>query len=157
MSFNKEKMSEKTNYSLIILRAALGIIFFAHGSQKLLGWFGGYGYSATSQFFQGQLGIPPALTTIVIIVEFFGGILLLLGLLTRVAAVFIAINMAGALFIVHLSEGFFITGEKAGFEFVFALMLMALYLAINGAGELSVDRLIKDKVSSSETFKKLLS
>ncbi len=150
-------MYEKThNDSLVILRAALGIIFFAHGSQKLLGWFGGYGFDATLQFFQQQLGIPPALAAISILVEFFGGIVLLLGLLTRVAAFLLAINMAVALVTVHLSQGFFIAGGKVGFEYVFALLLMALYLAINGAGGLSIDRLIREK-SDTGTFGKLLS
>jgi uncharacterized membrane protein YphA (DoxX/SURF4 family) len=73
-------MSEKNNhYSLIILRAALGIIFFAHGSQKLLGWFGGYGFDATMQFFQ-QIGIPAFIAMLIILGEFFGGILILSGL-----------------------------------------------------------------------------
>jgi putative oxidoreductase len=140
-------MEEKTHsYSLIILRAALGIIFFAHGSQKLLGWFGGSGFNATIQSFHTYLGIPPALETISILVEFFGGILLLLGLLTRVSAVLIAINVAVALFTVHLSQGFFIAGGKVGFEYVLALLLMAIYLAMNGAGPLSLDRHIKEKV-----------
>ncbi|NJD76711.1 MAG: DoxX family protein [Candidatus Methanoperedens sp.] len=150
-------MHEEThNDSLVILRAALGIIFFAHGSQKLLGWFGGYGFDATIQFFQQQLGIPPALAAISILVEFFGGILLLLGLLTRAAALLIAINMAVALISVHLSQGFFIAGEKVGFEYVFALLLMSLYLAINGAGRLSVDRLIRGKAGTG-VLGKLLS
>ena len=150
-------MTETKNYdSLIILRAALGIIFFAHGSQKLLGWFGGYGFDATIQFFQQQLGIPPAFAAASIFVEFFGGLLLLAGLLTRVAAFLIGINMAVALFTVHLSQGFFIAGGKVGFEYVFALLLMALYLAINGAGRLSADRLIREKAGSG-TLGKLLS
>ncbi len=143
MSFNREKIQ---NYSPIILRFALGVIFFAHGSQKLLGWFGGSGFDATLQFFQQQLGIPPALAAISIFVEFFGGLLVLLGLFTRVSAALIAINMAVAMVTVHLSKGFFIAG--GGFEYVFALLFMSLYLAINGAGELSVDRFLKDKVDS---------
>lgn len=142
-------MDEKLHSdSLVILRAALGIIFFAHGSQKLLGWFGGYGFDATLQFFQQQLGIPPALAAISILVEFFGGILLLLGLLTRVAAFLIAIVMAVALISVHLSQGFFIAGGNVGFEYVFALLMMALYLAINGAGRLSIDMLIRERAGT---------
>lgn len=143
MNFNCEKIQ---NYSPVILRFALGVIFFAHGSQKLLGWFGGSGFDATLQFFQQQLGIPPALAAISIFVEFFGGLMILLGLFTRVSAALIAINMAVALVTVHLSKGFFIAG--GGIEFVFALLFMSLYLAINGAGELSLDRLVKDKVGS---------
>ena len=139
-------MPEKTqNYSLLILRAALGIIFFAHGSQKLLGWYGGYGYDATVQFFGQALGIPPALATMAIIAEFFGGIMVFLGLFTRIGAALIAITMAVALFTVHLPQGFFIAGGKVGYEFVFALLMMSLYLVINGAGELSLDKAIRQK------------
>lgn len=155
MNFNKENMSDN-NYSLVILRIALGIIFFAHGSQKLLGWFGGYGFEATIQFFQQNMGIPPVLAALVTFGEFFGGILLLLGLFTRPAAAWIAIIMADALFSVHLSQGFFISGGKSGIEYVFALLFMALYLVINGAGGLSVDRLIRDKAGGG-VLGKLLS
>ncbi len=143
------KSQKSQNYSLIILRAALGIILFAHGAQKLLGWFGGFGFDATLQFFQQQLGIPQALAAISILVEFFGGLMVLLGLFTRVGAALIAVNMAVALITVHLPQGFFIAGGKVGIEFTFALVLMALYLTINGAGSLSVDRFIREKVVGS--------
>lgn len=145
-----------SNNSLIILRIALGVIFFAHGSQKLLGWFGGYGFDGTMQFFQQQLGMPYVLALLAILAEFFGGAFLLLGLFTRVSAVLIAIVMAVALFTVHLSQGFFITGVKIGFEYVFALLLMSLYLAINGGGSFSLDNIIKDQTNNG-TLKKLLS
>ncbi|MFZ3169459.1 MAG: DoxX family protein [Candidatus Methanoperedens sp.] len=141
-------MSEKTqNFSLVFLRAALGVIFFAHGSQKLLGWYGGYGFDATVQFFQ-QMGISPALGALAILAEFFGGLMVLLGFFTRIGAAGIAVTMAVALFTVHLSQGFFIAGDKIGFEYAFALLLMALYLVINGAGELSVDKYIREKTGS---------
>lgn len=146
MSFDKEKKTQ--NFSLIFLRVALGVIFFAHGSQKLLGWYGGYGFDATIQFFQ-QLGIPPVLGVLAIMAEFFGGLMVLLGFFTRIGAAGIAVNMAVALFTVHLPQGFFIAGDKVGFEYVFALLLMALYLVINGAGELSVDKYIREKAGSS--------
>ncbi|VVB55476.1 DoxX [uncultured archaeon] len=142
-------MSEKTqNFSLVFLRAALGVIFFAHGSQKLLGWYGGYGFNATVQFFQ-QMGIPPALGALAILAEFFGGLMVLLGFFTRIGAAGIAVNMAVALFTVHLPQGFFIAGDKIGFEYVFALLLMALYLVINGGGEMSIDKYIREKTGSN--------
>ncbi len=133
--------------SLIILRIALGVIFFAHGAQKLLGWFGGPGFAGAIQLFQQRLAIPPYLTVIVIFVEFFGGLFLLLGLLTRLAAAFIAVDMAVALVKVHLPQGFFVVaGGKVGIEFVLVLLMMALYLAINGGGGLSLDRLLRARV-----------
>ncbi|SNQ62541.1 DoxX family protein [Candidatus Methanoperedens nitratireducens] len=153
MSFNKEKTQ---NYSLVILRAALGVIFFAHGSQKLLGWFGGYGFDATVQFFNQQLGIPSALAVLAILAEFFGGLMVLLGFFTRIGAAGIGVTMAVALYTVHLPQGFFIAGGKVGFEYVFALLLMALYLVINGAGELSVDRHLNKK-GNNGLLEKLLS
>lgn len=150
-------MSEKNgNYTLLLLRAAVGIIFFAHGSQKLLGWFGGYGFDATVNFFQQTLGIPSLIAILVILGEFFGGIMVLLGLLTRLASAWITIIMLGALFTVHLSQGFFIAGDKVGFEYVFALIMMSLYLMFNGAGKISLDELIKERVGN-ETLKKLVS
>lgn len=146
----------KTSNSLIILRVALGVIFFAHGSQKLLGWFGGYGFDGTMQFFQQQMGMPYVLALLAILAEFFGGAFLLLGLFTRISAALIAIVMAVALFTVHLSQGFFIAGDKVGFEYVFSLLLMSLYLAINGGGSFSLDNIFKDQ-TDNETLKKLLS
>ena len=149
-------MPEKSqNYSLIILRAALGIILFAHGAQKLLGLFGGAGFDATLHFFQTQLGIPPALTIMAIFAEFFGGLMVLLGIFTRLGAALIAIDMAVALVTVHLPQGFFIAGGKVGFEYVFALLLMALYLVINGAGGLSLDRVIREKAGGGALGKLL--
>lgn len=150
-------MSEKNgNISLLLLRAAIGIIFFAHGSQKLLGWFGGYGLDATVSFFQQALGIPSIIAILVILGEFFGGIMLLLGFFTRLASAWITIIMLGALFTVHLSQGFFIAGDKVGFEYVFALIIMSVYLMFNGAGNLSLDELIKNRVGN-EAIRKLVS
>ncbi len=88
--------------------------------------------------------------------EFFGGLIVLLGLFTRVGAALIAIDMAVALVTVHLSQGFLIAGGKEGFEYVFALLLMSLYLTINGAGNLSVDRVIREKAGGG-ALEKLLS
>ena len=114
-----------------------------------------HGFDATVQFFQ-QMGIPPAIGTLAILAEFFGGLMVLLGFFTRIGAAGIAVTMAVALFTVHLSQGFFIAGDKIGFEYVFALLLMALYLVINGAGELSVDKYIREKTGSN-VIGKLLS
>lgn len=126
--------------SLLILRLALGITFFAHGAQKLLGWFGGYGWSGTIGFFQ-SLNIPPSLAGISIFIEFFGGIAIILGLLTRPAALGLAIISLVAMLKVHWPNGFFLEGANHGIEFIFALFIMALFLAIEGAGPMSIDRL----------------
>lgn len=128
--------------SLLILRLALGIIFFAHGSQKLLGWFGGYGWSGTIGFFSQTLNIPPSLAGLSILIEFFGSIAIIMGLLTRPAALGLAIVSFVAMLKVHWPNGFFLEGANNGIEYIFALFIIALFLAIEGAGPISVDKLI---------------
>lgn len=128
--------------NLLILRLALGIIFFAHGSQKLLGWFGGYGWSGTIGFFSQTLNIPPSLAGLSILIEFFGSIAIILGLLTRPAALGLAIVSLVAMLKVHWPNGFFLEGANYGIEYIFALFIIALFLVIEGAGPVSIDRLI---------------
>ena len=127
-----------------ILRAVLGIVFFAHGSQKMLGWFGGYGFTGTMGFFTGTMHIPAPFAFLAIAAEFFGGLGLILGLLTRVAAFGIAVNMLVAIFTVHLPFGFFMnwTGAQKGegFEYHLLALAMCTFLMIQGAGAASVDR-----------------
>src|SRR5580693_10438296 len=109
------------NTATTILRLMLGVVFFAHGAQKMLGWFGGYGFSGTMGFFTGGLHIPAPLAFLAIAAEFFGGIGLLLGLLTRIAAFGITVNMLVAIFTVHLQFGLFAnwagTQKGEGIEF----------------------------------------
>ena len=133
--------------SLLLLRIPLGIIFLAHGSQKLFGLFGGHGVAGTIGDFQ-QMGIPPILTILVIIAEFGGGLGILCGFLTRLSAIAIAINMLGAVVMVHLANGFFlnwycVAGKGHGLEYNLALLGIATYLAVQGAGSFSVDRFLK--------------
>lgn len=131
------------SYATAILRLALGTVFFAHGAQKMLGWFGGYGFSGTMGFFTGSLHIPPPLAFLAIAAEFFGGLGLILGLLTRVAAAGIAVNMLVAIFMVHRSYGFFMnwsgTQKGEGFEFHLLVLAITLALMILGGGAASVD------------------
>ncbi len=133
--------------SLLILRLALGIIFFAHGSQKLLGWFGGYGWAGTIAFFTKTIGIPASLAGISILVEFFCGIAIILGLFTRPAALALAINLIVAAFTVHLKNGFFLNSPNDGVEYVFTLFMISLYLLIKGSGSISLDQLFTAKAS----------
>lgn len=121
---------------LTLLRAAVGTIFIAHGAQKLFV----YGMSGVAGAF-GQLGVPfPEVTgPLVALLEFFGGIALLVGLLTRYAALGLAITMIGAMVMVHAPAGFFLPN---GIEFTLLLSAAALAFAIMGAGEYSVDALL---------------
>jgi putative oxidoreductase len=135
-----------------ILRVVLGVVFFAHGAQKMLGWFGGYGFSATMGFFTGAMHIPAPLAFLAIAAEFFGGLGLILGFLTRIAAFGIAVNMAVAIATVHRAFGFFMnwTGKQKGEGFEYHLLVLAItaFLMIRGAGALSVDRAIITASSS---------
>jgi putative oxidoreductase len=128
----------------VILRLVLAIVFFAHGAQKMFGWFGGLGFSGTMGFFTGTMHIPAPFAFLAIAAEFFGGLGLILGFLTRIAAFGIAVNMLVAIAAVHGAFGFFMnwTGAQKGEGFEYHLLVLALtaFLMIRGAGAFSVDR-----------------
>ena len=135
------------SWSLLIVRLALGVVFVAHGGQKVFGWFGGPGLKATTQTFQQYLKVPPAATVAAAFTELLGGLAMILGLLARPAAVGLVIVMLTAIAKVHGQHGFFINfsntpGKGHGFEFNFVLIAIALAILIAGAGALSIDRLI---------------
>jgi len=136
-----------------VLRLVLGVIFFAHGAQKLLGWFGGYGFSGTMGFFTGLLHIPAVFAFLAIVAEFFGGLGLILGFLTRVAAFGILSNMVVAIAMVHSQFGFFMnwTGAQKGEGYEYHLLVLAatVLLIIRGAGAASVDRLLSSPAKKS--------
>jgi putative oxidoreductase len=129
-----------------VVRLALGIVVFAHGAQKMLGWFGGSGFSATMDAFVHRQGIPAPFAFLAICAEFFGGLGLILGLLSRVAAFGILCNMVVAVELVHAPNGFFMnwTGAKKGegFEYHVLAIGMALAVMLGGAGAFSIDRLL---------------
>ena len=137
---------------LTIVRLVLGVVFFAHGAQKMLGWFGGYGFRATMGFFE-HSGIPAAFAFLAIAAEFFGGLGLLLGLLTRLAAFGITCNMLVAIATVHGRNGLFMnwTGAQKGEGFEFHLLVLAItfLLMLRGAGAFSLDRLLSRQLSSA--------
>ena len=132
-----------------ILRLVLGIVFFAHGAQKMLGWFGGYGFKGTMGAFTQMMHIPAPLAFLAIAAEFFGGLGLIVGLLTRVAAFGITVNMLVAIFTVHAANGFFMnwTGQQKGegFEYHLLVLAMTVVLMIRGAGAFSLDRAISQE------------
>ncbi len=134
------------DFSIIFLRLGLGVVFFAHGSQKLFGWFGGYGFSGTMNFFTGSLGIPALFAFLAIMAEFFGALGLLFGLLTRLAAFGIATVMVVAVLMVHLQYGFFMNWsgklQGEGIEYHLLVLTISIVLMINGGGRWSLDRLI---------------
>jgi putative oxidoreductase len=139
----RKLISTSDDYTYTLVRLVLGVVFFAHGAQKMLGWFSGYGFHGTMGFFT-QAHVPAPLAFLAICAEFFGGLGLIVGLLSRVAAFGIAINMLVAIFMVHLPHGFFAnwTGQQKGEGIEYHLLALALLavVMIKGAGALSVDR-----------------
>jgi putative oxidoreductase len=129
-----------------ILRLVLGVIFFAHGAQKMLGWFGGYGFTATMGFFTAVMHIPSLFAFLAIAAEFFGGLGLIFGLFARVAAFGILSNMIVAIAMVHHQFGFFMnwtgTQKGEGYEYHLLALGATILLMIRGAGAASVDRLL---------------
>ncbi len=136
-----------------ILRLALGVIFFAHGAQKTLGWFGGYGFTGTMGFFTGALHIPAAFAFLAIAAEFLGGLGLIAGLLTRVASFGVFCNMIVAVAMIHHNFGFFMnwtgTQKGEGYEYHLLLLAASAFLMIHGAGAASVDRLLSSPANNS--------
>ena len=142
----RKLLSTPNDLTLTLVRLVLGIVFFAHGAQKMLGWFGGYGFHGTMGFFTQQMGIPAPLAFLAICAEFFGGLGLIVGLLSRIAAFGIIVNMLVAIMTVHHVNGLFMNwyGNQKGEGFEYHLLAIALGLVvlIKGAGALSIDRVL---------------
>jgi putative oxidoreductase len=144
----KKLMQTDDDTGMLIVRLALGIVMFPHGAQKLLGWFGGGGYSATMEGMT-KMGMPAVVVFLVIIAEFFGALGLITGFLGRVAAFGVLCVMLGAIFLVHLPNGFFMNwmgNQKGeGIEYHILAIGMALAIMIKGSGRFSIDRAMSDK------------
>ncbi|MDB1124011.1 DoxX family protein [Vibrio algarum] len=140
----KKMLSSESAFSALILRAPLGVILAAHGSQKLFSWFGGYGLEGTGQW-MASIGFEPGYLMALLAgsAEFFGGLALLLGLLTRPAALAVAFTMAMAM-TVHIGNGLFVSNN--GYEFALMLTVASLSLVFQGGGRYSVDQLLLNKL-----------
>ena len=134
----------------LILRLTLGLVMFPHGAQKLLGWYGGFGFSGTLGSFTETMHLPWLIAFLIIIGEFFGSLGLLAGLLTRFSAASIGVIMLGAITLVHLPNGFFMNwfGKQAGEGYEFHLLVIGISLALllTGAGKWSVDKVIAEQM-----------
>lgn len=141
---NKIVQSEAGTAALI-LRVPVGLILAAHGAQKLFGWFGGNGLAGTAQWLS-SMGMEPGLLMAVLAggAEFFGGLALVLGILTRPAALVAAFTMLIAIFSVHIGNGLF--AADGGYEYALVLMVALLALAVQGGGYLSIDKVLSDKI-----------
>jgi putative oxidoreductase len=140
------------DYALTLARLVLGIVFFAHGAQKALGWFGGYGFTATMQLFTQKMGLPASVAFLAIMAEFLGSLGLIFGALTRIAAFGIFCVMLVAVLMVHLSSGLFMnwagTQKGEGFEYHLLAMALAAVLMLRGAGPMSVDHALSHQAES---------
>ena len=136
----------ENGFAPLIARLMLGVVIFPHGAQKMLGWFGGYGFSGTMNWFETSLHIPAPLAFLAIMAEFAGSLGLIVGLLSRVAAFGIACNMVVAILTVHLSNGFFMNWFGAqkgeGFEYHLLAIGLALIVITHGAGKWSLDQFL---------------
>ena len=134
----------------LVLRLMLAVVFFPHGAQKVLGWFGGYGFTGSMGFFTGQLGIPVIFAFLAIMAEFLGPLGLFSGLFTRVAAFGIMTDMIVAVYMLHFKNGFFMnwfgTQKGEGYEFHILVVAIAVALIIRGGGKWSVDRILSEKM-----------
>ena len=141
-------------WAVAIARIVLGIVFFAHGAQKMLGWYGGPGLASSMRAFTEHLHLPSTLAFLVIAGELFSGIGLIIGLFSRIAALVIALTMVGAIATVHFRFGLFLNwfgNQKGhGIEYHLLAIALALVVVVKGAGAFSVDRLVYEHTSGAE-------
>ncbi len=139
----KTVFATEDTWSGLLLRLTLGVVMFPHGAQKLLGWYGGFGFSGTMGFFTEQMHIPSVLAFLVILAESFGSLGLIVGFLTRVAAAGMVAVMVGAIAMVHWPHGFFMNWfgkqQGEGFEYHVLVIGIGLTLLLIGGGKWSVD------------------
>ncbi|TNC79357.1 MAG: DoxD-like family protein [Oleiphilus sp.] len=142
-------LQSNTGLGSIALRIPVGIVLAAHGAQKLFGWFGGYGLEGTGQW-MASIGLEPGYMMALLAgsAEFFGGLALILGLLTRPAAAVSAFTMLVAIFSVHISHGLFMSNN--GYEFALTLFAATLALTIQGGGSFAIDNKLKNLLDKRE-------
>jgi putative oxidoreductase len=145
----KKIINTQNDYVSLVLRLALGYVFFFHGMQKLTTMFGGYGYTGTMGFFTQKLGVPAVFAFLAIMAEGLGWVGLITGLLTRIAAFGITVNMIVAVKMLHFQNGIFMNwfgNQKGeGYEYHILAIAIGIALMIKGGGALSVDRALTDK------------
>ncbi|MAY38333.1 MULTISPECIES: DoxX family protein [Spongiibacter] len=145
-SLIKTVLHSNAGFAALVLRVPIGLILAAHGAQKLFAWFGGYGLEGTGQW-MASIGLEPGYLMALMAgcAEFFGGLALALGLLTRPAALLTAFTMLIAIFSVHIDNGLFMSNN--GYEYALTLLVAAVALAIQGGGRFSVDALLSQRLS----------
>ena len=138
-----------SNWTGVFLRLTIGLVLFPHGAQKMLGVFGGYGFTGTMDYFTNFLHLPWLLGFLVILIEFVGSLLLIAGFAGRLSAAFVIVLMTGIVFTSHIHNGFFMNwlGNQKGEGFEYHLLMIGLSLSLlaNGSGKYSVDLLLSQK------------
>lgn len=146
-------LKTESNWGALIARLTLGVVLFAHGAQKMLGWFGGYGFKSTVEAFMTEMGLPWFVAFAVIIIEFYGSIFLILGLGSRIWSLAVAGLFMGIIFTTQLEYGFYMNwyGNQAGEGFEFSLLVIgiAVVVLINGGGKYAVDSRITKLLNKS--------
>ncbi len=139
--FSQRLFGTDAGWAPLVLRVPTGIVFMAHGSQKLFGWFGGGGPQGTAEGFAG-MGLEPGLLMALLAgsAEFFGGMLLVLGFLVRPAGLVLAVTMLVAIFAAHFENGLFLS--NGGYEYALTLFAVSVSLLLSGAGRISVDEVV---------------
>jgi putative oxidoreductase len=147
-TFMNTLITTKIGLDTLPVRLGAGVIFTAHGAQKLFGWFGGYGLEGTAGWME-SIGLAPGILMAAAAggAEFFGGLLLIAGLLVRPTAFILAITMLVAIITVHAQHGLFMSNN--GYEFALALLVISAGLTVRGAGSLSVDNLLQKKLANA--------
>lgn len=142
----------RDDFAPVLMRVGLAVVMFPHGAQKVLGWFGGYGFAGTMKFFTESMNIPAPVAVLAILAEFLGPIGLVLGLGTRLAAFGIGATITVAALMAHTANGFFMnwSGKQAGegYEYHILMAVLAFAVVIQGAGRWSLDTLVAKKLEA---------
>ena len=140
------------SWTMVVLRVVLGLVVFPHGAQKLLGWFGGYGFSGSMNYFTNTVGLPWIIGFLVIILEFFGALALIAGVTTRILAAFYIVIAIGIIFTSSIQYGFFMNwfGNQGGegYDYFLLWIGIAIVLLFNGGGKYSFDKLLSERNES---------
>jgi putative oxidoreductase len=151
---------KRLDITLLVIRLSVGVVIAGHGAQKLLGWFGGFGYEGTMGFFTGVIGLPYLIALLIILLESLGMIALIAGLGTRFISAGLIIVMTGAVVTTHGMHGFFMnwfgTQQGEGFEYHILLITLSFVLLLNGPGAYSVDHFLPSRTLRQTSKTKVL-
>jgi len=154
----RKLLATDNDVTLLIVRVVLGSVMLAHGLQKTFGWFGGFGWTNTINYFTGTVGLPSILAAIIILIESVGAILLIAGVGARINALLLVIVIVGAFFVAHLPNGFYMNWfgnhKGEGFEFDILFWAIGILIVVKGAGRWSVDKWLERRMAAEKSGRK---